>query len=46
MHIHRYKVTYSIRKWCSLIDAFCEAKTKDGYVLRVFAIGYTHRKSK
>jgi len=45
MSLAKYKIYYMIRKYCSLIEAFTEARTKDGYVLRVFCIGYTYRKA-
>jgi len=38
------KVTYMIRKWTTLVEALVEARTKDGYLLRVFCVGYTYRK--
>jgi len=39
----RDKLCQFIRKWQSLIEAHTEVKTLDGYVLRVFCIGFTQR---
>jgi len=39
----RDKLCQFIRKWQSLIEAHTEVKTLDGYVLRVFCIGFTSR---
>merc|ERR1712244_149196 len=33
------------RKWHSMIEAFCDAKTTDGYVLRIKALAFTKRQS-
>jgi len=32
-----------IKKWHTLIDAYADVKTTDGYVLRMFCIGFTKR---
>ena len=32
-----------VKKWQTLIEAVVEAKTTDGYLLRVFCIGFTHK---
>lgn len=32
-----------VRKWQSLIEAFVDAKTTDGYTLRLFAIAFTKK---
>jgi len=32
-----------VNKWHSLIEAFVQAKTSDGYILRLFAIAFTKR---
>jgi len=33
-----------VRKWQSMIEAHVDVKTTDGYLLRVFAIGFTKRR--
>merc|ERR1712094_40999 len=33
-----------VRKWQSLIEAHCDVKTTDGYLLRLFCIGFTKRR--
>jgi len=43
MDMTRDKLCQFIRKWQTLIDAHCEAKTADGYVLRVFVTAFTGR---
>jgi small subunit ribosomal protein S3Ae len=37
------KLKSLIKKWQSLVEAFCDIKTTDGYVLRVFVIGFTKK---
>eukprot|EP01009_Symbiontida_sp_KSa7_P007633 NODE_459_length_936_cov_723.802706_g298_i1.p1 GENE.NODE_459_length_936_cov_723.802706_g298_i1~~NODE_459_length_936_cov_723.802706_g298_i1.p1 ORF type:complete len:160 (+),score=40.69 NODE_459_length_936_cov_723.802706_g298_i1:391-870(+) len=39
------KVRSLVRKWQSLIEAHQDIKTTDGYLLRVFAIGFTRRRA-
>lgn len=39
------KVKSLIRKWCTTIEAAVEAKTADGYTLRVFLACYTSRQA-
>lgn len=43
MDITRDKLCQFIRKWQTLIEAHCEVKTADGYLLRVFCIGFTQK---
>jgi small subunit ribosomal protein S3Ae len=45
MDMTRDKVCQFIRKWQTLIDAHCEVKTQDGYVLRVFVVAFTGKQS-
>ena len=37
----RDKLCQCIRKWQTLIEAHCEVKTNDGYLLRLFLIAFT-----
>lgn len=45
MDMTRDKLCQFIRKWQTLIDAHCEAKTQDGYVLRVFVTAFTDKQT-
>jgi small subunit ribosomal protein S3Ae len=43
MDITRDKLCSLVKKWHSLIEAFVQAKTTDGYLVRLFAIAFTRR---
>jgi len=43
MDITRDKLCTLVKKWHSLIEAFVQAKTLDGYLVRLFAIAFTRR---
>jgi len=38
------KLRSLVRKWHTLIEAYVDAKTTDGYVIRIFCIGFTKRR--
>jgi len=38
------KLRSLVRKWHSLIEAYVDVKTTDGYAVRLFAIGFTKRR--
>jgi len=43
MDITRDKACTLIKKWHTLIEAFVQAKTLDGYMLRMFTVAFTKR---
>jgi len=38
------KLRSLLKKWQTCIEAHCDVKTTDGYLIRVFAIGFTRRR--
>jgi len=44
MRLTTDKLRSLVRKWHSLIEAFVDVKTSDGYAVRLFAIGFTKRR--
>uniref|UniRef100_A0A7S3IGN3 40S ribosomal protein S3a n=1 Tax=Strombidium inclinatum TaxID=197538 RepID=A0A7S3IGN3_9SPIT len=46
MEITRDKAQSMIKKWHSTIEAFVQAKTQDGYIVRVFCIAFTQKTSR
>lgn len=43
MDVTRDKLCSLVKKWHSIIEAFVQAKTTDGYLVRAFAIAFTRR---
>jgi small subunit ribosomal protein S3Ae len=43
MDITRDKACSMVKKWHSLIEAFVQAKTSDGYIIRLFCLAFTKR---
>ena len=46
MDVTKDKLCTLVKKWHTLIEAFVQTKTLDGYLLRIFCIGFTKRTSK
>lgn len=44
MDLTRDRLCSLVRKWQTLIEAHCDVKTTDGYLLRMFTIGFTQRR--
>jgi len=45
MDMTRDRLCSLIKKWCSLIEDVIDVKTTDGYVLRIFVIAFTNRRT-
>jgi len=43
MDMTRDKLCTLVKKWHTLVEAFVQAKTNDGYLIRMFCIGFTKR---
>lgn len=43
MDITRDKLCTIVKKWHTTVEAFVQTKTQDGYLLRMFCIGFTKR---
>jgi len=43
LDVTRDKLCTLVKKWHSLIEAFVQAKTQDGYLLRMFTVAFTRR---
>ncbi|XP_028158442.1 40S ribosomal protein S3a-like [Ostrinia furnacalis] len=39
------KLRWMVKKWQTLVEANIDVKTTDGYLLRVFCIGFTNKDS-
>jgi small subunit ribosomal protein S3Ae len=46
MDVTKDKLCQLVKKWHSLIEAFVQTRTADGYLLRIFAIAFTKRTNK
>jgi small subunit ribosomal protein S3Ae len=46
MDVTKDKLCQLVKKWHNVIEAFVQTKTSDGYMLRIFAIGFTKRTGK
>merc|ERR1712047_176628 len=45
MNLTTDKLRSMVKKWQTLIEAFVDVKTTDGYLVRVFCIGFTQKQS-
>jgi len=46
MDVTKDKLCQLVKKWHNVIESFVQTKTADGYMLRIFAIGFTKRTGK
>ena len=46
LSVTRDKLCQLVKKWHSLVEAFVQAKTTDGYLLRLACVGFTKRTAK
>lgn len=46
LDVTKDKLCTLVKKWHTLIEAFVQTKTSDGYLLRLFCIGFTKRASR
>ena len=46
MDVTKDKLCQLVKKWHSVIESFVQCKTSDGFMLRLFAVGFTRRTSK
>jgi small subunit ribosomal protein S3Ae len=46
MDVTRDKLCTIVKKWHTTVEAFVQTKTLDGYLLRMFCIGFTKRTSR
>ena len=44
MTMTRDRLCHIVKKWQSTIEAFVDAKTQDGYFLRLFCVTFTQRR--
>jgi len=44
MSLTRDKECSLIKKWASLLEAYCDVKTLDGFIVRIFCIAFTKRR--
>ena len=44
MGLTRDKTAMLVKKWHTMIEAHCKVKTTDGYIIRIFCIGFTKRR--
>jgi len=44
--ITRDKMAVLVKKWHTIIEAFIQAKTNDGYLVRLFSIAFTRRQNR